>query len=118
MLATFLAVLIFFNIMLVPLAQSIWGTKLNGYKTFSDARNSVMMIAYSKGNFNEMLDINPLWSMLFVIFYYFMAIFILHAAFHMIQTDALKNTVMMFSLEVDDVPPQVKKDPSEDKKMS
>lgn len=80
----FLVVLVFFNIMLIPLAQSIWGTKLKGYKTIADTRNSIMMIAYSKGNYDVLLDINPLWSMLFVIFYYFIAIFILHAAFHMV----------------------------------
>lgn len=38
-----------------------------------------------------------------MLIYYVVAIFILHAAFHMIQTDALKNVVMLYSLEEDDV---------------
>jgi hypothetical protein len=42
--------LIIFNIALVPLAQSIWGTYLVGYKTKMETLNSVFMIAYSKGN--------------------------------------------------------------------
>ena len=115
---TFLAVLVTFNIILIPLAQSIWGTKLKGYKTIADTRNSIMMIAYSKGNYDILLDINPLWSMMFVIIYYFIAIFIIHAAFHMIQTDALKNVVMMFSLEQDDVPPKVVVSADANKSMS
>ena len=67
------------------------------------------MIAYSKGNYDVLLDTNPLWSMMFIIIYYFIAIFVIHAALHMTQTDALKNVVMMFSLEEDDVPPKQKK---------
>jgi hypothetical protein len=38
-----------------------------------------------------------------MLIYYVVAIFILHAAFHMIQTDALKNVVMLYSLQEDDV---------------
>lgn len=55
--------------------------------------------------------------MMFVIFYYMIAIFVIHAAFHMTQTDALKNVVMMFSLEEDDVPPKVKVVKDMDKKI-
>lgn len=49
------------------------------------------------------MDINFIWSFNFMLIYYVVAIFILHAAFHMIQTDALKNVVMLYSLQEDDV---------------
>jgi hypothetical protein len=77
-----LGVLIIFNVALTPLAQAIWGTYLVGYKTPSDANNSVFMIAYSKGDLEVLLDINTIWSLIFMLMYYAMAIFILHAAFH------------------------------------
>ena len=35
--------------------------------------------------------------------YYSVVIFVLHAAFHNVQTDALKNVVMLYSLQEDDV---------------
>jgi len=82
LLATFLAVLIVFNIAMTPLAQAIWGTYLIGYKTFSDSVASVFMIAYSKGNLELLLEINTIWSLIFMVMYYAMAIFVLHAAFH------------------------------------
>lgn len=76
--------LIVFNVMLVPLAQAIWGTYLIGYKTVPDTIVSVFMIAYSKGNLEVLLDLNFLWSFNFMIIYYSVAIFVLHAAFHMV----------------------------------
>jgi hypothetical protein len=75
--------LIVFNFILTPLAQSIWGTYFIGYKTFPDAVVSVFMIAFSKGNLDKLLDYNFIWSALFMIIYYVMGVFILHAAFHM-----------------------------------
>ena len=61
------------------------------------------MIAYSKGNMEILLDINLIWSLIFMLLYYFMAIFLLHAAFHNSQTDAVKNIVLLYSLEKTDV---------------
>jgi hypothetical protein len=78
----FLGGLITFNIALTPLAQAIWGTYLIGYKTVGDTINSVFMIAYSKGDLQEILNINFTWSFNFIIMYYSMVIFVLHAAFH------------------------------------
>lgn len=45
-----------------------------------------------------------------MLIYYAMAIFIFHAAFHTTQTDALKNIVLLNSLQETDVvrPPSVK----------
>ena len=83
---------------MVPISQAIWGTYLQGYKTFPDACNSIFMIAYSKGDLEQLLNINLTWSLMFMMIYYLVAIFILHAAFHMIQTDSLKNVVMLYSL--------------------
>ena len=99
----FLGGLITFNIALTPLAQAIWGTYLIGYKTKLDTINSVFMIAYSKGDLQEILNINFTWSFNFIIIYYSMVIFVLHAAFHNVQTDALKNVVLLYSLQEDDV---------------
>jgi len=78
----FLGLLIVFNAAMTPLAQAIWGTYLLGYKTFKDAFVSVMMIAYSKGDLEELLDLNLKWAFLFILMYYSVAIFLLHAAFH------------------------------------
>ena len=61
------------------------------------------MIAYSKGNLEILLDINLIWSLIFMIMYYFIPIFVLHAAFHNTQTDAVKNIVLLFSLEKTDL---------------
>jgi hypothetical protein len=96
---TFIILLVVFNAAMVPLAQAIWGTYLIGYKTFFDAFNSVCMIAYSKGNLEQVLEINFIYSSIFMLIYYAMAIFIFHSAFHMSQTDALKNIVLLNSLE-------------------
>ena len=82
LLLIFLLFLVVINIVLVPLAQAIWGTYLIGYKTFSDAMVSVFMIAYSKGNLEILLEINTFWSLIFMLIYYLLPIFILHAAFH------------------------------------
>ena len=50
LLVIFMGALLTFNMSLVPLAQSIWGTYLIGYKTPFDCVNSVAMISYSKGD--------------------------------------------------------------------
>jgi len=78
-----IGLLVVFNMSMVPLAQAVWGAYLIGYKSFFDAFNSVCMIAYSKGNLEQILEINFIWSSLFMLLYYTMAIFIFHAAFHM-----------------------------------
>jgi hypothetical protein len=78
-----IGLLVVFNMSMVPLAQAVWGTYLIGYKSFFDAFNSVCMIAYSKGNLEQILNINFIWSSLFMLLYYTMAIFIFHSAFHM-----------------------------------
>ena len=82
LLGIFAILLILFNIAVVPLAQSIWGTHLIGYKGYFDAINSVCMLAYSKGNLEVILDINEIWSLNFIMIYYIAVLFILHAAFH------------------------------------
>lgn len=113
LLSTFIALLVLFNLAMVPLAQAVWGTYLIGYKTFFDAFVSVAMIAYSKGNLEQVLEINLIWSSVFILLYYLMAIFILHAAFHMTQTDALKNIVLLNSLRENDVVQKAKKERTE-----
>jgi hypothetical protein len=44
--------------------------------------NSLFMIAYSKGDLELLLEINVVWSMIFMLLYYFMGIFLMHSAFH------------------------------------
>lgn len=46
---------------------------------------------------------------MFLLMYYIMGIFVLHAAFHMTQTDALNNVVLLFSLKETDVVEEKKK---------
>ena len=114
LIGVFLITLLSFNLTLTPLANAIWGTYFVGYKTYVDASNSVFMIAYSKGNVDQLLDINVYWSSIFIIAYYIVAIFIMHAMFHNCQTDALKNVVLMFSLDRTDVVETVEKKPNLD----
>ena len=61
------------------------------------------MIAYSKGNLEVLLDLNFIWSFIFILMYYVFVMFILHAAFHNNQSDALKNIVLLNSLKENDV---------------
>ena len=105
--SVFMAFYIFIQIALVPLAQSIWGTILIGYKTIPDCVNSVLMIAYSKGNLDVLLDINFFWSMIFLVLYYLIILFFLHASFHQVQFDALRNVVQLYSLEETDIVQEV-----------
>lgn len=68
---------------MTPMAQAIWGNYLIGYKTPFDAVLSVFMIAYSKGNLEELLQQGAvIYSMLFILIYYVFLLFFLHAAFH------------------------------------
>jgi len=99
----FMTFLIAFNFTMTPLASAIWGTYLPGYKSYFDTINSVLMIAYSKGDLDKLMDINVIWSGLFIIVYYVIAIYLMHAFFHNAQTDALKNIVIRFSLDKTDV---------------
>lgn len=85
----FLALLIALAFSLVPLAQSIWGIYLYGYKTFEHAFCSVLMINYSKGNLNVLQNYNAVWSTLFIFLYYMSIVFLIHAAFHMVQTESV-----------------------------
>jgi len=40
------------------------------------------MIAYSKGNLEKILNINVYWAFLFILIYYVVILFLLHAAMH------------------------------------
>ena len=112
----FLGLLIVFNLAMVPLAQAIWGTYLIGYKTFPDTVVSVFLIAYSKGNLEDLLELNIFWSLVFMVMYYMIAIFFIHAAFHHVQTDALKNVVLLHTLKETDVISDVVKEEITDPK--
>mmetsp|Transcript_8188 Transcript_8188/g.12555 ORF Transcript_8188/g.12555 Transcript_8188/m.12555 type:complete len:337 (-) Transcript_8188:83-1093(-) len=103
MIFVFISVYVSFQITLVPLAQAVWGYQLIGYKTFQDAVGSVFMIAYSKGNLEILLDLNVIWSLVFILMYYIFILFIMHAAFHNNQTDSLKHIVFLYSLNENDV---------------
>jgi sterol desaturase/sphingolipid hydroxylase (fatty acid hydroxylase superfamily) len=109
MIMIFTAIMILFNVALTPLAQAIWGNYFVGYKTFKDAVNSVFMISFAKGNLEFLLDINVIWSLIFMCMYYSVIVFLLHAAFHMIQTDSLKNIVLLNGLPEMDVVPKKSK---------
>ena len=103
LLTIFLALLFLFNFTMVPLAQAIWGTQFIGYKTAMNAANSVFMISYGKGELEHLLDVNLVWSTIFMIIYYVFAVYLAHAAFQFVHTDALKNVILLYSLEQPDV---------------
>ena len=63
------------------------------------------MIAYSKGDLDKLLDINIVWSLIFMIMYYAMVIFTLHAAFHQMQTHSMKKVSLLNSLKENDILP-------------
>ena len=50
------------------------------------------MINYAKGNIDELLDYNPFWSFIFIFLYYMNISFLIHAAFHSVQTFSLIQT--------------------------
>jgi len=95
----FMCLHFFFHIALIPLAQSTYGTSLVGYKLIPDCLNSLLMISYSKGNLNQLFDFNEFWGLLLLILYYIFALYFLHAVFHMVQFDALRNTVLLYGLK-------------------
>jgi len=103
----FLIIMIVFNIIMTPLAQAIWGSQLMGYKTFGDALVSVFMLAYSKGNLEQILNINIYWAFVFILIYYIVILFLLHASMHHIQTSSLKNIVLLNSLKETDILPEI-----------
>jgi len=84
---------------LVPLAQSIWGTYLFGYKTVEHTIGSVLMINYSKGNLEVLQDFNFIWSFIFVFLYYMIIVFFMHAAFHAVQADSVKQVNLKTGLK-------------------
>ena len=84
---------------LVPLAQSIWGTYLFGYKTVEHTIGSVLMINYSKGNLEVLQDFNFIWSFIFVFLYYMIIVFFMHAAFHVVQADSVKQVNLKTGLK-------------------
>jgi hypothetical protein len=88
---------------MVPFAMGIWSNFIFGYKDIMNCFNSIAMISYSKGDLQSLLDINFYYSFIFMIVYYLFQIFMMHSAFHLGQTIAIKNVVMLFSLKETDV---------------
>ena len=41
------------------------------------------MIAYSKGDLEYLLDTNVMYSFIFILIYYLILIYVMHAGFHM-----------------------------------
>merc|ERR1712100_427791 len=105
----FLVIMLASAFSLVPLAQSIWGTYLFGYKTFAHAVCSVLLINYSKGNLNVLQDYNAFWSSIFIFLYYMIIVFLMHAAFHTVQTIAVMRTNLRTGLR-EESDPFVKKE--------
>lgn len=83
--------IIFFTAFLVPFAQSIWGHQVFGYKTNFHCLNSLIMLSYSKGSFEEVMHHNSYWAFLFISMYYFIFIFFMRSAFHYLQQDAAQS---------------------------
>jgi hypothetical protein len=99
LLCIFFCVNLLIQLALTPLAMAVWGHQLAGYKDFDNGMVSVMMIFYSKGNLNSLLEINYIWSFIFLLIYYFLTIFLSLGAFHQIQVDSLKRVVLINGLD-------------------
>ncbi len=85
-----LIMLVLFNIIMTPMAQSIWGHISFGFQNFRLSLMQVFMIAYSKMDLNMLLSLNVYYSMAFFIIYYIISIFLWHSVFHYLQTNSVK----------------------------
>ena len=85
-----LIMLIFFNIIMTPMAQSIWGHISFGFQNFRLSLTQIFMIAYSKMDLNMLLSLNVYYSLAFFIIYYLISIFLWHSAFHYLQANSVE----------------------------
>jgi hypothetical protein len=90
--------LVFFNIIMTPMAQSIWGHISFGFQNFTLSLIQVFMIAYSKMDLNSLLALNIYYSMAFFVIYYMIAIFLWHSAFHYLQTNSVETISRLSTL--------------------
>lgn len=93
--------LIVLSAFLVPFAQSIWGHSVFGYKTNFHCLNSLIMLNYSKGNLEVIMQHNTFWAFLFIVMYYFIFVFFMHSAFHYLQQDATKSVSLQTGFTAD-----------------
>ena len=78
--------LIMFTIFLVPKAQAIWGHEVFGYKTAFHCLNSLIMLNYSKGSFDQLLyQKTSQWTVIFVVIYFLFLTLSMHSVFHYLQ---------------------------------
>ena len=80
----FLTVNIILITVLVPFAMGLWGIFIPAYSSGGRAYSSILMIMFAKGNFDELSLFNPYFTFVFLLIYYSMIVFIMHAAFHKI----------------------------------
>ena len=50
------------------------------------------MVNYAKGNLNVLQDYNPFWALIFMFLYYMNISFLMHSAFHCVQTISVIRT--------------------------
>ena len=84
MLMRYLFIMIMILISFVPIAQSLWGTYVFSYKNPQHALNAVLMIMFAKGDFSELTKYTLVLPVIFLVAYYMMILFLMHAAFHKI----------------------------------
>ena len=96
-----LIMLVFFNIIMTPMAQSIWGHISFGFQNFTLSLIQVFMIAYSKMDLNSLLAMNVYYSMAFFIIYYMISIFLWHSVFHYLQIKSVETISRLSTLPGD-----------------
>ena len=78
----FLAAQVVLVSVLVPFAMGLWGVFIHGYSSSERAYNSILMIMFAKGAFSELNLYNPQFTFVFLLLYYSVIMFVMHAAFH------------------------------------
>lgn len=98
-LSYFLLIWFLFFYAMTPYAQALWGHRFVGYKTFKDAHLSVMMISFCKGNLNELINLHSPHTIVFMLLYYSIAVFMMNGAAVFIQKNALKRMVLCYGMD-------------------
>lgn len=84
---------------MVPFAMGLWGVFIHGYSSSARAYNSILMIMFAKGAFSELNLYNPQFTFVFLLLYYSVIMFVMHAAFHKAQGDALRLVTAKYGLQ-------------------
>lgn len=94
MIFTFTLGTIVVSAFMAPLAQSIWGIYIPGYKTVTHTICSILMLSYSKGNLNSILYLSNYWALFFISSYYLIFVFLCRSAFCQLQKISVQQVCL------------------------